>query len=102
MLALTKLFGKSYINTKSNSIYGIVGKRLDYCHLTTAASYDVMFYTQAIEIPYEMLPILHHPIIEIDMTIVRYPEQNASIDDPNVDRLFEKSNGIWQIKSNAN
>ena len=101
-ISVTKLFGMSYVNPKSTSIYGIVGKKLDYCHYTTAASYDVKFYTQAIEIPYEMLPILHNQIAETNMTIVRFSEQSASIDDPNIDRFFEKSNGIWRIKSNIN
>ncbi len=32
-----KLFGTSYVNATSTSIYGIVGKKLDYCHFTTAA-----------------------------------------------------------------
>ena len=101
-ISLTKLFGRSYVNPTSTSIYGIVGNRLDYCHFTTAASYDVKFYTQDIKIPFDMLPILHYPFVENDMTIVRYPEQNASIDDPNIDRFFEKSNGIWRIKFNVN
>ncbi len=100
-ISLAKLFGTSYVNPASTSIYGIVGKKLDYCHFTTAASYDVTFYTQAIVIPYELLPILHHPIVENDMIIVRYQEQNMSINDPNIDRFFEKSNGIWKVKSNV-
>ena len=91
----------SYVNPKSTSIYGIVGKKLDYCHYTTAASYDVKFYTQSVEIPYEMLPILHNPIVENDMTIVRFPEHSIPLDDPNIDRFFEKSNGIFRNKSNV-
>ena len=40
-ISLAKLFGRSYVNPTSTSIYGIVGKRLDYCHFTTAVSYDI-------------------------------------------------------------
>ena len=100
-IPLSKLFGVSYVDPKSTSIYGIVGKKLDYCHFTTAASYDVKFYTQLIEIPYEMLPLLHNPIVENDMAIVRVQEQSISVDDPNIDRFFEKSNGIFRNKSNV-
>ena len=30
-----------------------------------------------------------------DMKLVLFPEQNASLDDPNLDRLFCKENDRW-------
>ena len=96
---IAKLFGNNFPSNKTSSIYGIVGQQLAYCEVTTAKSYDVKFYTESLSISYELQPLLHYPIVYSDMITIRFPEQNASIDDPNIDRYFYKTDGKWQIRS---
>ena len=85
--------------TRKLHIYGIVGQQVAYCEVTTTKSYDVKFYTESLSIPYELRPLLRYPIVDSDMVISRFPKQNASIDDPNIDRYFYKTDGKWQIRS---
>ena len=96
---IEKLFGSKFPNKEITYIYGLVGQQVAYCDISTTRSYDVKFYTENMSIPYELRPLLHYPIVDSDMVIIRFPEQNVSIDDPNIDRYFYKTDGKWQIRS---
>ena len=80
-------------------IYGVVGRSLDYCTATTARAYHVVFCLDNVDIPSANVPLLHLPIYDNEMEIVRYPDQNASLDDPNLDLLFHKVDGKWTSRS---
>ena len=58
-------------------------------------SSDVVFSLDGITISKSLFPIFTVPVFENDMVILRFPEQNASIDDPNIDDFFHKLNGKW-------
>ena len=92
-IPVTKLFGNSFYDNGISSLYGIVGNQLTFCEIMKSKTFDVKFYTKDISIPYELKMLLHYPIVDSDMTIIRFPDQNASIDDPNVDNYFQKING---------
>ena len=97
-IPVTKLFGNTFHHNGSSSLYGIVGNQLTFCEITNSKTFDVKFYTKNISIPYELKVLLHYPIVDSDMTIIRFPEQNASIDDPNIDNFFHRIDGEWQIR----
>ena len=83
---------------RSTHIYGVVGQYHSFCRLTTARSYIVVFCLDNVNIPPNTIPLLHQPIYENEMTVVRYPDQTASLDDPNLDLLFHKVDGNWMSR----
>ena len=89
----------SNCTNESTHIYGVVRKYHSYCSLTTARAYLVVFCLRNVTIPPSTIPLLHVPIYENEMDVVRYPDQNASLDDPNLDLLFHKVNGNWIARS---
>ena len=78
-----------------NHIYGVVGREIDYYVLTTSRAYNVSFNMKDITIPSNVLPLLHFLVHDTDMQVVRFPDQNASLDDPHLDRFFHKVNDEW-------
>ena len=78
-----------------NHIYGIVSREIDYCALTTSRAYNVSFNMKDITIPSNVLHLLHFPVHESDMQVVRFPDHNTSLANPHLDRLFHKVNGEW-------
>ena len=89
----------SKAKNESTHIYGVVHKYHSYCSLTTARAYLVIFCLGNVNIPPSTIPLLHTPIYENEMVIVRYPDESASLDDPNLDLLFHKVNGNWISRS---
>ena len=79
---LTKLWN---MKNNTSSVYGIVGCHLDYYQITTVKTSDVELYTNGLSITCQLLPLPHLPIYDSDMVIVRFPKQNASLNDPNID-----------------
>ena len=71
------------------------GPKIDYYQSTTASVYHVYFTLDDLSLCNELLPLFEHPLFDNDMIIVRFPDQNASLDDPNLDRLFRKENDKW-------
>ena len=81
-------------------LYGIVYNVIDYCHSTTASGYQVDFAMEHIRIPYNVW-VLTQPVYENDMIILRFPDVHVSIDDANVDKLFQKVLGRWYKRRSA-
>ena len=79
-------------------IYGVVGREINYNAITTSRSYDVQFNLKYIQLPEDVLPLLHLPMHDNEMEIVRFPDQNASLDDPHLDVLFHKVEGEWKSR----
>ena len=79
-------------------IYGVVGREIDYNAITTSRSYHVQFNLKYIQLPDDVLPLLHLPVHDNEMEIVRFPDQNASLDDPHLDVLFHKVEGEWKSR----
>ena len=51
------------------------------------------------KLPSNVLPLLHFPIHDSDMQVIRFPDQNTSLDDPHLDRRFHKVNGEWTSRN---
>ena len=79
-----------------NHMYGVVGHEVDYCTITTSRSYHVKFNLKYDKIPSKVLPLLQLPVHDSEIQIVRFLDQNASIDDPHLDFLFHKIEGEWK------
>ena len=89
------LFSGSALANQDRYLYGVVGPKIDYYQSTTASVYHVFFTLDGLSLCNELSPLLDHPLFDNDMIVVRFPDQNASLDDPNLDRLFCKENGKW-------
>ena len=94
-MLFSTLFSGTHLQDENQYLYSVVGTQYDYCHFisASASAYQVNFTLDDFEIPSNILPLLNHPYFENDMIILRFPEQNASLDDPNIDRLCVEING---------
>ena len=92
---LANMIGENNVGDGNRFMYGIVGKKRYYCEISDSRAYDVTFSLDGITISRSLFPIFTVPVFENDMVILRFPEQNASIDDPNIDDFFHKLNGKW-------
>ena len=89
------LFSGTPLANQERYLYGVVGPKIDYYQSTTASVYHVYFTLDGLTLCNELSPLLDHPLFDNDMIIVHFPDQNASLDDPNLDRLFRKENDRW-------
>ena len=87
---LANMIDANNISDGDSYMYGIVGKKRYYCESTDSRAYDVTFSLDGITISRSLFPMFTVPVFENDMVVLRYPEQNASIDDPNIDDFFFK------------
>ena len=92
---LANMICEKNIGDGNRYMYGIVGKQRYHCSISDSRAYDVIFSLDGISISKSLFPIFTVPVFENDMVILRFPEQNASIDDPNIDDFFHKLNGKW-------
>ena len=88
------LIGTALAN-QERYLYGMMGPKIDYYQYKTVSVYHVYFTLDGLSLCNELSPLLDHPLFDNNMIIVRFPDQNASLDDPNLDRLFRKENGKW-------
>ena len=91
--AILCFFSGTFLTNQELYLYGVVGPKVGYYQSTTASAYHVYFTLDGLSLCNELLTLLDHPLFDNDMIIVRFPDQNASLDDPNLDRLFRKENG---------
>jgi hypothetical protein len=89
------LFSGTALANQDRYLYGVVGPKIDYYQSTTASVFHVYFTLDGLALCNELSPLLDHHLFDNDMIVVRFPDQNASLDDPNLDRLFRKENGKW-------
>ena len=94
-MSYSVLFSGTPLANQERYLYGVVGHKIDYYQSTTASVYHVYFTLDGLTLCNELSPLLGHPLFDNDMIIVRFPGQNASLDDPNLGRLFRKENGTW-------
>ena len=93
------IFGDTEPGRYPEFMYGVVGEERDYCYSTTAMAFQVHYCSGDIPV-FPMIQLhLDYPVFENDMIIMRFPEQNASLDDYNIDRLFHKVNGAWKRRA---
>ena len=101
-VSLCNYIGKTNITDDSVYIYDIVGKLRGTCDSSNARAYDVLFSLDGVQISRHLYSIFTIPVYENDMEILRSPEQNASIDGPNIDRYFQRVDGKWISRSSNN
>ena len=101
-VSLSQFFGEDNVQCNSVYIYGIVGTQRAVCDFSEARAYDVLFSLDGVNIDRDMFHIFTIPIYENEMEILRFPEQNASLDDPNIDRYFHRIDGKWISRSSNN
>ena len=101
-VALSDIIGPTNVQGGCLYIYGIVGTQRDICQLSDAKAYDVLFSLDGVQISRSLLPIFTIPVYENEMVILRFPDQNASLDDPNIDEYFHRVDGRWKSRSSNN
>ena len=96
---LVRIIGEANASGGNFFVYGVVGQKRYHCKLSESRAYDVIFSLDGVAISRTMFPVFTVPVFENDMQILRFPDQNASIDDPNVDDFFHKVDGKWISRS---
>ena len=76
-------------------MYGIVGRKVGYCEETTASAYTIDYKVDRDRVDAKLSMAVQCPVYENDITLLRYPQENASIDDRNIDRLFVHRGDKW-------
>ena len=86
------LFSGTDLANQERYLYGVVGPKIDYYQSTTVSVYHVYFTLDGLSLCNELLPLLDHPLFDNNIIIVRFSDQNTSLDNPYLDRLFRKEN----------
>ena len=87
-MSYSVLFSETDLANQERYLYGVVGPKIDYYQSTTVSVYHVYFTLDGLSLCNELLPLLDHSLFDNDMIIVRFPDQNASLDVSNLDRVF--------------
>ena len=90
-MSYSVLFSGTDLANQERYLYGVVGPKIDYYQSTTASVYHVYFTLDGLSLCNELLPLLDHPLFDNDMIIVHFPDQNTSLDDPNLDRFVKRT-----------
>ena len=89
------MFSGTPLANQERYLYSVVGPKIDHYQSTTASVYRIYFTLDGLNLCNELSPLLDHPLFDNHVIIVRFPEQNTSLDDPNLDGLFLKENDKW-------
>ena len=98
-IPLQTIFGPELFSDPLQHIYGVVGNIIYQCPYSSARSFNVTFCLDGIDLSSRFFHVLTMPVFENQMYILRFPEQNASLDDTNIDDLFHRVDGKWTSRS---
>ena len=71
---------------------------MDYSHSTDKYTYQAIFSLYERQCPSDVIFLLDEPHFENEITIVRFPEEGLSIDDPEDEMLFYETGNKWRVR----